>query len=78
MLFFLIVIYGGVVLFAMYRIFKLANRKVETIYLLVSSGILAFVMTRIRDDVGYILMTISAILLILYIIVMRKTKGRKF
>ncbi|WFA18850.1 hypothetical protein ERY13_16980 [Paenibacillus mucilaginosus] len=54
-------------------------RVVETSYMLVSSGILAYVIGGIRKDVGSIFLAISAVLLTLYAILLmiKRKKGRE-
>lgn len=65
--------YCGLIFFVLYRIIKSINaprRVIEIIYILVSSGILAFVIGLIRKDVGNILVTISTLLLTSYVILL--------
>lgn len=65
---FLISVYCGVIFFTLYRVLKNVNthRRVETITLLIRSGIFAFIISLIIKDVGNIFIIISTLFLILY------------
>jgi len=75
---FLISVYCGVIFFTLYRVLKNVNthRRVETITLLIRSGIFAFIISLIRKDVGNIFIIISTLFLILYVIFLMMRKKR--